>query len=65
MFLYNNGYDPQHSLLSLGLVSKVLSIKEGIERGRSRFDFLKGDEEYKRRLGGKEVSLYGCQISLR
>ncbi|MGD0915400.1 MAG: GNAT family N-acetyltransferase [Thermodesulfobacteriota bacterium] len=65
VFLYNNGYDPQYSLLSLGLVSKVLSIKDSIERGRGRFDFLKGDEEYKHRLGGKEVSLYGCQISLK
>jgi CelD/BcsL family acetyltransferase involved in cellulose biosynthesis len=65
VFLYNNAYDPQYSLLSLGLVSKVLSIKDSIERGRGRFDFLKGDEEYKHRLGGKEVSLYGCHISLK
>ena len=65
VFLYNNGYDPQYSLLSVGLISKILCIKDSIERGRAKFDFLKGVEEYKHRLGGKEVDLYGCQISLK
>ena len=64
VFLYNNGYDPQYSSLSVGFISKVLCIKDSIERGRDKFDFLKGAEEYKHRLGGKEITLYGCQISL-
>lgn len=64
VFLYNNGYDPQFSSLSAGLISKVLCIKDSIERGRGKFDFLKGAEEYKHRLGGKEITLYRCQISL-
>jgi CelD/BcsL family acetyltransferase involved in cellulose biosynthesis len=64
VFLYNNGYDPQYSSLSPGVISKVLSIKDSIERGRRIFDFLKGAEEYKHRLGGEEIPLYGCQISL-
>jgi CelD/BcsL family acetyltransferase involved in cellulose biosynthesis len=64
VFLYNNGYDPQYSSLSTGLISKVLCIKDSIERGRGKFDFLKGAEEYKHRLGGQEITLYGCQISL-
>ena len=64
VFLYNNGYDPQYSSLSVGFISKVLCIKDSIERGRGKFDFLKGAEEYKHRLGGKEITLYGCQISL-
>ncbi len=63
VFLYNNGYDPQYSFLSVGLISKALCIKASIERGRGKFDFLKGAEEYKYRLGGKEVNLYSCQIS--
>jgi CelD/BcsL family acetyltransferase involved in cellulose biosynthesis len=61
--LYNNGYDPKYSFLSVGLISKVLCIKDSIERGRGKFDFLKGAEEYKHRLGGNEITLYGCQIS--
>jgi len=64
VFLYNNGYDPRHSSLSVGLVSKVLCLKDSIERGRNKFDFLKGAEEYKYRLGGKEITLYRCDISL-
>jgi len=65
VYLYNNGYDPQYGHLSVGSVSKVLSIKDSIERGRKKFDFLKGDEEYKQRLGGKEITLCGCQIILK
>ena len=64
-FLYNNGYDPQYGLLSVGFISKILCIKDSVERGRSKFDFLKGAEEYKHRLGGKEITLYGCQVSLK
>ena len=64
VYLYNNGYDPQYGSISVGLTSKILCIKDSIERGRRKFDFLKGNEEYKYRLGGKEVSLYGCQIVL-
>jgi CelD/BcsL family acetyltransferase involved in cellulose biosynthesis len=63
LFLYNNGYDPEYSFLSVGLISKILCIKDSVEKGRGKFDFLKGSEEYKYRLGGKEIALYGCQIS--
>jgi CelD/BcsL family acetyltransferase involved in cellulose biosynthesis len=63
VFLYNNGYDPEYSFLSVGLLSKVFCIKDSLERGRGKFDFLKGTEEYKHRLGGKETTLYACQIS--
>jgi len=65
VFLYNNGYDLRHSFLSVGLISKVLCLKDSIERGRSKFDFLKGAEEYKYRLGGKEITLYRCDISFK
>jgi CelD/BcsL family acetyltransferase involved in cellulose biosynthesis len=65
VYLYNNGYDSRYSHLSVGSVSKVLSIKDSIERGRKKFDFLKGDEEYKQRLGGKEITLSSCHITLK
>ena len=64
IYLYNNGYDGKFSSLSVGLISKVLGIKESILRGRKKYDFLKGTEEYKHRLGGKPVPLYRCQIEL-
>lgn len=54
LYLYNSGYDPQFAHLAVGLVSKAMAIEDAIERGKRRFDFLRGDEEYKRRLGGVE-----------
>ena len=65
VYLYNNGYDPEYSALSVGLISKILSIKDSIERGIKKYDFLKGGEAYKYRLGGKEIPLFDCQIFLR
>ncbi len=65
VYLYNSGYDTQYSSLSVGLLSKVLCIKDNIQRGKKRFDFLKGAETYKYRLGGKEIPLYSCQIVLK
>lgn len=65
IYLYNSGYDPQYVSLSAGLLSKVYAIKDSIDKGKKRFDFLKGDEGYKYRLGGKEVPLYRCQISIK
>lgn len=63
--LYNSGYDPEFSSLSVGILLKALCIKESIEAGKSKFDFLKGDEDYKYHLGGKEVPVYRCQVALR
>ena len=64
-YLYNSGYDPQFRWLSAGLLNKVFSIRESIERGQKKYDFLKGGEIYKYRLGGKPIPLYRCQIQLR
>ncbi|MBT8370708.1 MAG: GNAT family N-acetyltransferase [Deltaproteobacteria bacterium] len=62
MYLYNNGYDKNFSSLSVGLLSKVLSIKESIQSGKKTYDFLKGAEVYKQRMGGQPVQLYRCVI---
>ena len=65
VYLYNNSYDRKFHSLSVGLLSKVLSIQDSIQKGRKRYDFLKGDEIYKHRLGGKPVQLHRCQVNLR
>jgi len=65
IYLYNSGYDPQYVALSAGLLSKVFAIKDSIENGKKRFDFLKGAETYKYRLGGQEVPLYRCRIRIK
>ena len=65
IYLYNSGYDPRYVSLSAGLLSKVLAIKDSIEKGKKKFDFLKGAEPYKAHLGGKEVPLYRCRIIVK
>jgi CelD/BcsL family acetyltransferase involved in cellulose biosynthesis len=65
LYLYNSGYAPQYNSLSVGLLCKVLCIKDSIQEGKKRFDFLKGDEPYKYHLGGREVPLYRCQITIK
>jgi len=62
IYLYNNGFNPEYSRLSAGLLSKVLNIKHSIESGHKKFDFLKGNETYKRHLGGAEIPLFRCRI---
>jgi len=64
VYLYNSGYDPSFRPLSAGLLCKVYSIRESIEKGREKYDFLKGAETYKYRLGGKVVPLFRCLVEL-
>ena len=64
IFLYNSGYERRFRHLSAGLLSKVFSIKDSIERKRRRYDLLKGNEAYKKRLGGTPVPLYRLHIDL-
>ena len=64
VYLYNNGYDATYGTLSVGLLSKVLSIKESIHGGWKVYDFLKGSEVYKRRLGGRPIGLQRCVVAL-
>ncbi|MBI2853271.1 MAG: GNAT family N-acetyltransferase [Chloroflexi bacterium] len=65
VYLYNSGYEPRYESLSVGLICKALCIKDSIEKGFKVFDFLKGNETYKYHLGGKEVPLYRCQITIQ
>jgi CelD/BcsL family acetyltransferase involved in cellulose biosynthesis len=64
IFLYNSGYERRFRHLSAGLLSKVFSIKDSIERKRRRYDLLKGNEAYKKQLGGTPVPLYRLHIDL-
>ena len=56
--LYNSGYNPEYSRLSVGLINKAFSIQAAIEEGRESFNFLKGDERYKYDLGAHDESLF-------
>jgi CelD/BcsL family acetyltransferase involved in cellulose biosynthesis len=65
IYLYNSGYNPEYDSLSVGLLSKILCIKGSIDEGKGRFEFLKGNEVYKQRLGGNEIPLYRCEIIIK
>ncbi|MFC2009924.1 GNAT family N-acetyltransferase [Chloroflexota bacterium] len=63
-YLYNSAYSPQYKFYSAGLLSKIYGIKECIENKIETWDFLKGEEAYKRHLGGRRVPLYRCVINI-
>jgi CelD/BcsL family acetyltransferase involved in cellulose biosynthesis len=49
--LYNSAFDRRWGRLSPGMVLVAELIREAADRGRLRFDMLKGDLEYKYRFG--------------
>jgi len=62
--VYNSGYDPQRfAFLSPGIVLLAYHIRDSIAKGRSAFDFLRGDEAYKYRFGGQDSEVF--QITIR
>ncbi len=59
ILVYNSGYDPEASpQLSTGWVLLSRLIQNAIAAGRSRFDFLQGNEDYKYRFGGVDSPVY-------
>jgi CelD/BcsL family acetyltransferase involved in cellulose biosynthesis len=65
IYLYNSAYDKEYSALSVSLLLEVYNIREAINGGKKRFDFLSGNEPYKYDLGGRDVPLNRCVISRR
>jgi CelD/BcsL family acetyltransferase involved in cellulose biosynthesis len=59
-YVYDSGYDPEYARLSPGIVLAVDRIRRAMERGTTIFHFLRGQEDYKYHLGGKEEGI--CQI---
>lgn len=62
--LYNSGYDPSYSHLSVGLLLKALCLGDAITKGRRVFDFLQGDESYKYDLGAKDVPIFRLRLRM-
>jgi CelD/BcsL family acetyltransferase involved in cellulose biosynthesis len=51
IWVYNSGFNPHFRELSLGWVLLGNLLQWANEQGRSAFDFMRGDEEYKYRFG--------------
>jgi CelD/BcsL family acetyltransferase involved in cellulose biosynthesis len=62
-YLYNSSFDPQFGHVSPGAVMVDRMVEAAIDGGRSRFDFLKGDEPYKFRLGAVARPLFHVEVS--
>jgi len=64
ILVYNSGYDPaQYATLSPGIVLLSYCIRDAIETGHARFDFLRGDEEYKFRFGAQRTTIHNVLMS--
>ena len=60
--LYNSGFDPAHAGLAPGIVLLAHAIRDAIERGVPVFDFLRGEEPYKRGFGPMSEDLFGARV---
>jgi CelD/BcsL family acetyltransferase involved in cellulose biosynthesis len=63
--LYNSGFDPERAALSPGVVLLAHVIRDAIERGRRRFDFLRGEERYKYEFGPTPEAVHAVIIGAR
>ncbi len=61
-YLYNSAFSPDASSSSPGVVLIDLLVGAAIAAGRRRFDFLKGDETYKFRLGASRRPLWRLEV---
>ena len=62
-YLYNSSFDPSLHAASPGLVLLIGMIEHAIDQGWGIFDFLKGDETYKARLGAAPRPLFRVEVS--
>ncbi len=65
IYLYNSGYKAEYANLSIGLLSKIFGLKYNLEKGSCVFDFLKGREVYKSRLGGTALPIYNVVVEIK
>lgn len=57
--VYNSGLDPEKfAHLSPGIVLLAYNIQHAIETGHRLFDFLRGNETYKYRMGGEDTRVF-------
>ncbi len=60
-YLYNSAFDTAAREASPGVVLVSLLVEQAIAEGLKVFDFLKGDEHYKFRLGAAPRELYALE----
>jgi len=63
IWVYNSGFSPGYGYYSPGWVLLAYLIQHAIESGKSHFDFMRGDEEYKYRFGAEDSFVMRSVIS--
>ncbi len=63
IWVYNSGINPLFENISPGWVLLSKLIEWSIQEGRTGFDFMRGDEEYKFQFGGISKNILRMQIS--
>jgi CelD/BcsL family acetyltransferase involved in cellulose biosynthesis len=63
-YLYNSAYEPAASDVSPGVVLLTELVARAISEERAVFDFLKGDEPYKFKLGAEPRPLYAVTATI-
>ena len=64
VMVYNSGHDHQkYSQLSPGIVLLAYNIQHAIENGYKFYDFLRGDESYKYRMGGRDTAVMNIRAT--
>lgn len=66
ILVYNSGLNPnKHAHLSPGIVLLVYNIQHAIDQKRTTFDFLRGNEQYKYRMGAVDTAVYNVKAQLQ
>jgi CelD/BcsL family acetyltransferase involved in cellulose biosynthesis len=58
VYFFQSGRDPAWERTSAGVVLMNMMIRRAIERGFARFDFMRGEESYKRRWTATQRTCY-------
>ena len=61
-YLYNSAYSLDYNSFSVGLVCKIVALKQSIENNKRAFNFLRGNERYKYDLGGEDIKLFEIKL---
>ncbi|MEW6029192.1 MAG: GNAT family N-acetyltransferase [Chloroflexota bacterium] len=62
---YNSGVDRAFNEFSPGWVLLAYSLQWAVEHGRSEFDFMRGNEEYKYRFGARDRFVMRAKVARR
>lgn len=62
-YFYNAGLDPDARELSPGVVGTAAYLRDRLEAGRDRFDFLRGDEPYKYEWGAHDEPIHRLLVT--